>query len=496
MFHLDRLYVCGQRFRQRETEETLVPRRLVGRVLEGSRRHRLPSLFPQGLEEPRHRGGWLQGSFHHWKPTATRLQTSWQQEELCVVSFPWNMLSQPDTDSRVRLVQTRLVEINLLHVQNRTKTVFAKSKAPERRAKFDPAEAMCQLNRIGHDFSRVQVGQGRFTYKCRLCFLCGERSFLRHLLGKPCSAALHSYVPSPAPVSIPTPDEPESFLIGDTPLSEDDPFGWGGDHDQDHQAMSDQELPLSPLKRIECAEMDFCSSVDPTSCHTLQGSDSQCASSVLDAICTAVERASTSQSYVGFNDGAATAHDNTAGTVFDPGTKGLERPQMPICTVDIYSGDRGPDELAPNPASMSLEQTPRTVHSRERSRSPRRHVDEESFGHTSVHLSHQYGFRDSTLWCWRCGGWSAGSRRASRLKDPCGVPTKTGADVVFRVAGGFHFEARIWRSDDVSGALERIPIIKNQYSNKYRPQACIYCELHWSVSCQAQAFFSRHAYNG
>ena len=60
------------------------------------------------------------------------------------------------TDLRVRLVQTRLVEINLLHVQNRTKTVHAKAKAPERRAKFDPTEAMCQLNRIGHDFSRVQ----------------------------------------------------------------------------------------------------------------------------------------------------------------------------------------------------------------------------------------------------------------------------------------------------------------------------------------------------
>ena len=59
-----------------------------------------------------------------------------------------------DTDSRVRLVQTRLVEINLMHVQNRTKTVHVKTWAPERRAKFDPVEAMSQLNRIGHDFSR------------------------------------------------------------------------------------------------------------------------------------------------------------------------------------------------------------------------------------------------------------------------------------------------------------------------------------------------------
>ena len=45
------------------------------------------------------------------------------------------------TDSRVRLVQTRLIETNWMHVQNRTKTVPAKAKAPERRAKFDPDEA-------------------------------------------------------------------------------------------------------------------------------------------------------------------------------------------------------------------------------------------------------------------------------------------------------------------------------------------------------------------
>ena len=198
------------------------------------------------------------------------------------------------TDSRVRLVQTRLVEINLMHVQNRTKTVYAKAKAPERRAKFDPAEAMCQLNRIGHDFSRVQVGKGRLTYKCRLCFLRGERSFLKQLLGKPCSATSRSVVPLPTPVSIPTPDEPGSFFIGDTPSSEDDPFGWGGDFDQEHQAMSDQELPFSPDERMESAEMDFRSSVDPSCCHAMEEADPQCASSMPDALCTAGERASVS----------------------------------------------------------------------------------------------------------------------------------------------------------------------------------------------------------
>ena len=145
-----------------------------------------------------------QGSFHHWKHAVTRLQTNWHQEELCgmpALSMEY-VAATRSTDLRVRLVQTRLVEINLLRVQNRTKTVHAKALAPEHRAKFDPAEAMCGR---------------RFTYKCRLCFLRGERSFLKQLLGKPCSAASHSVVPLPASVSTPTPDEPESFFVGDTP---------------------------------------------------------------------------------------------------------------------------------------------------------------------------------------------------------------------------------------------------------------------------------------
>ena len=41
-------------------------------------------------------------------------------------------------------------------------------------------------------------------------------------------------------------DEPELFLIGDTPSSEDDPFEWGGDIDQDHHIMSGRELFCSP----------------------------------------------------------------------------------------------------------------------------------------------------------------------------------------------------------------------------------------------------------
>ena len=65
------------------------------------------------------------------------------------------------TDSRVKLVQTRLIEVNLLHVQNKPKTVRAVVKAPVRHAKCDPTSAMTLLNRIGHDVSRTQVGKGR-----------------------------------------------------------------------------------------------------------------------------------------------------------------------------------------------------------------------------------------------------------------------------------------------------------------------------------------------
>ena len=296
-----------------------------------------------------------------------------------------------NTDRRVRLVQTRLIEINLVHVQNRTKTVRVKVKAAERRTKFDPDEAMCQLNRIGHDFCRVQVGKGRFTYKCRLCFLRGERAFLKQLLGKPCSAVSRSAVPLLVPVSVSTPDEPESFFIGDTPSSEDDPFGWGGDFDQDHRVMSDQDLPLSPVRPMKSAEMDPCLS----SGHTMEDAEfADCVSGTPDVLCSAAEQAKKFQGYVVADDMSA---------------------------------------------------------------SPRRGEECEHFGLTTVHLWHQFGFRDATLWCWwKCGGWSAGSRRASRLKNPCGFPSKTGADVVHRVSGGYPVKAHVWRSDDVSGAPERI----------------------------------------
>ena len=236
-----------------------------------------------------------------------------------------------NTDFRVRLVQTKSVEINLIHVQNRPKNVRIKAKVPERRAKFDPDEAMSQLNRIGHDFSRVQIGKERFTYRCRRCFLRGERNFLKHLLGKPFSSRPCDALPLPAPGSVPTPDEPESFFIGDTASSGDDPFGWGGDFDHDHQAMSDHDSPFSEERRMDSADMDFRLSVDPGCGQAMDDAEpGQCASGIRDAPCDAVVQARNAQGCVDADVVVAAAdsqgcsgtedytRNDTAGTMFEP----------------------------------------------------------------------------------------------------------------------------------------------------------------------------------
>ena len=93
-----------------------------------------------------------------------------------------------------------------------------------------------------------------------------------------------------------------------------------------------------------------------------------------DVLCTEVERAGASQSYSGFcaveqtsefqdyvgsNDGAAinsldsprtvdNAHNDTAGTVFDPGTVSLMRLQVPNGTVDITVEMEAQTGLRPN----------------------------------------------------------------------------------------------------------------------------------------------------
>ena len=187
---------------------------------------------------------------------------------------------------------------------------------------------MYQLNKIGHDFSRVQVGKGRFTYKCRLCFLRGERAFLKQLLHKnvlPFRAALSLCL---FPTQFPLLMNLSPFFIGDTPSSEDDPLGWGGDFDQDHQVMSDQDLPLSPVRPMESAEMDPCLS----SGHTMEDAEfAECVSGTPDALCSAAEQAKKNQGYVVADDVAAAdsrdsfgtadyTHKDTAGAIVDPGT--------------------------------------------------------------------------------------------------------------------------------------------------------------------------------
>ena len=70
--------------------------------------------------------------------------------------------------------------------------------------------------------------------------------------------------------------------------TEDDPFAWGGDFDQDHQVMSGQDLPLSPVKPMESAEMDPCLS----SGHTMKDAEfAECGPGTPDALCSAAEQA-------------------------------------------------------------------------------------------------------------------------------------------------------------------------------------------------------------
>ena len=128
--------------------------------------------------------------------------------------------------------------------------------------------------------------------------------------------------------------------------------------------------------------------------------------------------------------GAAAAHENTAGTGFAPGTRNLERPRMFSDIMSAAVEMEAQTKLAPDPVIMPSVPTLHTPHSREQSRSPRRHVDEESFGLTSVHLSHQFGFRDSTLWCWRlvsgqpsCIEIKGSVRRPDQKRSRCCVPT-------------------------------------------------------------------------
>ena len=156
-----------------------------------------------------------------------------------------------------------------------------------------------------------------------------------------------------------------------------------------------------------------------------------------------MEQASGFQGYVGVNDGAAAdnldssrtvehTRNVTAGTVFDPRTESLVQPRVPSGTVDIALEMEAQTDLAPNPASMSLEPTTGTIHPRERPRSPRRHEEEEPFGLTSVHsvfVMRRFGAGDVAV-----GRYQLTSIEIKRIR--AGSRRKTGADVVYRVSGG------------------------------------------------------------
>ena len=189
---------------------------------------------------------------------------------------------------------------------------------------------------------------------------------------------------------------------------------------------------------MESAEMDPCLSPG----HTIEDAEfSKCVSGTPDAFCSAAEQAQNFKGYVVADDMAAAdsrdsfgtvdyTREDTAGAFADFETAKLTQHLALNGTADDAEGMGTQTAPIPTSAKMPIEPTPGTVNARQKSRSP------QIFGLTSVHLSLQFGFRDATLWCWKCGGWSAGSRRASRLKKPCGVPSKTGADVVHRVSGG------------------------------------------------------------
>ena len=162
------------------------------------------------------------------------------------------------------------------------------------------------------------------------------------------------------------------------------PFGWCGDFDHDHQAMSDQELPLSPDKRMESAEMDLRLSVDPACAHTMEDVEfAECASGTPEALCSAVEQAGNCQGHIEVDDVAAVysrdssrtvdyTRNDAAGTVVDPGTGSFVQQRAPNGIEDYTEDLEAQTTSIPNPANMAVGPTPGTVNVRERSRSPRR----------------------------------------------------------------------------------------------------------------------------
>ena len=190
-----------------------------------------------------------------------------------------------------------------------------------------------------------------------------------------------------------------------------------------------------------------------------------------------MEQASGFQGNVGVNDGAAAdnldssgtvehTRNVTAGTVFGPRTESLVQPRVPSGTVDVALEMEAQTDLAPNPASMSLEPTTGTVHPRERPRSPRRHEEEEPFGLTSVHsvfVMRRFGAGDVAvgryqLTCIEIKRIRAGSRqRQERML--CTVSLE---DIRLKLVNGDPTMCLVPLSASRSSRIPK--------SNRYRPQ--------------------------
>ena len=170
----------------------------------------------------------------------------------------------------------------------------------------------------------------------------------------------------------------ESFFIGDTPSSEEDPCGWGGDFDQDHRAVSHQRLALSPDKRVQTTQMDFRLSGDHAGAHMVEDAVlAVCAPGTSEVLRGTIERAESCQGHVEVDDVDSRdfpgtmdyTRDDAAGAVFDPGTASLAQPRAHSGAEDYAEGLGTQTTSISNPATMAVGPTPGTVVARKRSRS-------------------------------------------------------------------------------------------------------------------------------
>ena len=165
--------------------------------------------------------------------------------------------------------------------------------------------------------------------------------------------------------------------------------------------MSNQDLPLSPVRPTESAQMDPCLS----SGHTMEDAElAECVSGTTDALCSVAEQAKNVQGYVVADDMAAAdsrdsfgtvdhTHKDTPGAIVDPGTVNFLQPPAPNGTTDNEEEMEAQKAQVPTSANIAIEPMLEADNARQKHLPPRRHGEEcEPFGLTSVHLSHQFGF--------------------------------------------------------------------------------------------------------